>query len=214
MRTGVLSDEHILKHCAHYRPIPMHLAPTILHINSKPMTPYSSKQLKYTKMVSRPDTFDTLARSIARATGNDSDTRDNLHEAFDNALQAQNPPQPNVPQPPNPPPNPPPPPTPPGPSAPYIFDVEMPDHVDLKRTQGFQGMKTRSGMQLPARETPKEKNRKAAQTVSEEDRQAVLGETRHQSDMRDAAGLGTGTLGSGTLREGKRKAHFSFFEQF
>ena len=165
-------------------------------------------------MVSRPDTFDTLARSIARATGNDSDTRDNLHEAFDNALQAQNPPQPNVPQPPNPPPNPPPPPTPPGPSAPYIFDVEMPDHVDLKRTQGFQGMKTRSGMQLPARETPKEKNRKAAQTVSEEDRQAVLGETRHQSDMRDAAGLGTGTLGSGTLREGKRKAHFSFFEQF
>ena len=88
MRTGVLSDEHILKHCAHYRPIPMHASERVLRGNNDhhTSTPYSSKKLKYIKQVSRPQIYDTLATQLSRISGNHSEFRDALHTAFDAAL--------------------------------------------------------------------------------------------------------------------------------
>ena len=88
MRTGVLSDEHILKHCAHYRPIPMHTSERVLRGNNDhhTSTPYSSKKLKYIKQVSRPQIYDTLATQLSRISGNHSEFRDALHTAFDAAL--------------------------------------------------------------------------------------------------------------------------------
>ena len=88
MRTGVLSDEHILKHCAHYRPIPMHASERVLRGNNDhhTSTPYSSKKLKYIKQVSRPQIYDTLATQLSRISGNHSEFRDALHTAFDATL--------------------------------------------------------------------------------------------------------------------------------
>ena len=88
MRTGVLSDESILKHCAHYRPIPMHASERVLRGNNDHhiSTPFSSKKLKYIKQVSRPQTYDALATQLSRNSGNHSGFREALHEAFDAAL--------------------------------------------------------------------------------------------------------------------------------
>lgn len=85
MRTGVLSDESILTHCAHHRPIPMHLVSKVLSDNSDAFTPYSSKKLKYQISASRPNTFDTLATQLNRHSeaGN---VRDSLHAALTTTL--------------------------------------------------------------------------------------------------------------------------------
>ena len=88
MRTGVLSDESILTHCAHHRPIPMHLVSKVLSDNSNAFTPYSSKKLKYQISASRPNTFDTLATQLNRHSeaGN---VRDSLHAALTTTLEAE-----------------------------------------------------------------------------------------------------------------------------
>ena len=80
----VLSDEHILKHCAHYRPIPMKLAAKILDgkgVSAK-TSPFTSKPLKYVAQLSRPAHFDSYAHSIARNLGNDPEFRSRLHTAY------------------------------------------------------------------------------------------------------------------------------------
>ena len=80
----VLSDEHVLKHCAHYQPIPMKLAAKILDgdsISAK-TSPFTSKKLKYVAQLSRPAHFDSYARSIARNLGNDPEFRSRLHTAY------------------------------------------------------------------------------------------------------------------------------------
>ena len=80
----VLSDEHVLKHCAHYQPIPMKLAAKILDGNSisAKTSPFSSKPLKYVAQLSRPAHFDSYAHSIARNLGNDPEFRGKLHTAY------------------------------------------------------------------------------------------------------------------------------------
>ena len=80
----ILSDEHILKECAHYRPIPMKLAAKILDGDSvsAKTSPFSSKPLKYVAQLSRPAHFDSYAHSIARNLGNDPEFRGKLHTAY------------------------------------------------------------------------------------------------------------------------------------
>ena len=80
----VLSDEHILKECAHYQPIPMKLAAKILDGDSvsAKTSPFSSKPLKYVAQLSRPAHFDSYAHSIARNLGNDPEFRGKLHTAY------------------------------------------------------------------------------------------------------------------------------------
>ena len=85
-----LSDENILKHCADYRPIPMHLTNAIVDGNMKPQTstPFSSKPLKYHKKVARPEHFDAFAKSLARNLGNDPEFRGRLQSAYAAVINA------------------------------------------------------------------------------------------------------------------------------
>ena len=80
----ILSDEHILKECAHYRPIPMKLAARIIDGNSvvAKESPFSNKKLKYQRQMSRPEHFDAYAHSISRNLGNDPEFRSKLHTAY------------------------------------------------------------------------------------------------------------------------------------
>ena len=80
----ILSDEHILKECAHYRPIPMKLAARIIDGNSvvAKESPFSNKKLKYQRQMSRPEHFDAYAHSISRNLGNDPEFRGRLHGAY------------------------------------------------------------------------------------------------------------------------------------
>ena len=95
-----LSDENILKECAHYRPIPMHLTNVIVDGNMKPQTstPFSSKPLKYHKQVARPEHFDAFAKSLARNLGNDPEFRSRLQSAYAAVINAA-PPDPADPDP-------------------------------------------------------------------------------------------------------------------
>ena len=80
----ILSDENVMKHCAIYRPIPMHLTKSVLHSNQTE-TQYG-KPLKYPLPLSRPTNFDTSATTLTRHSGNDPDIRDRLHTSFCSAL--------------------------------------------------------------------------------------------------------------------------------
>ena len=95
-----LSDENVLKHCADYRPIPMHLTNAIVDGNMKPQTstPFSSKPLKYHKKVARPEHFDAFAKSLARNLGNDPEFRGRLQSAYAAVINAA-PPDPAGPDP-------------------------------------------------------------------------------------------------------------------
>ena len=84
----ILSDEHILKECAHYRPIPMKLAAKILdedNVSAK-KSPFSSKPLKYIAQLSRPAHFDAYAHSLSRNLGNDPEFRARLHTAYNDDI--------------------------------------------------------------------------------------------------------------------------------
>ena len=81
----ILSDEHILKECAHYRPIPMKLANKMIdgtNENLNVESPWMSKKLKYQRQMSRPEHFDAYAHSISRNLGNDPEFRSKLHTAY------------------------------------------------------------------------------------------------------------------------------------
>ena len=80
----ILSDEHILKECAHYRPIPMKLAARIIDGNSvvAKESPFTNKKLKYQRQMSRPEHFDAYANSLSRNLGNDPEFRGRLHGAY------------------------------------------------------------------------------------------------------------------------------------
>ena len=80
----ILSDENVMKHCAIYRPIPMHLTKSVLH-STQTETQYG-KKLKYPSPLSRPTNFDTLATTLTRHSGNDPEIRDRLHTSFRSAL--------------------------------------------------------------------------------------------------------------------------------
>ena len=80
----ILSDENVMKHCAIYRPIPMHLTKSVLH-STQTETQYG-KKLKYPSPLSRPTNFDTLATTLTRHSGNDPDVRDRLMTSFRSAL--------------------------------------------------------------------------------------------------------------------------------
>ena len=84
MRQGVLSDYHVMKHCAYLQPIPMNMADEILHhdLNIHISSPFTTKALKYQKVVSRPASFNTLANSLTRVGGNDFRIRDHLIKNF------------------------------------------------------------------------------------------------------------------------------------
>ena len=79
----ILSDEHILKECAHYRPIPMKLATKMLDGGAlNVQSPFTSKKLKYQRQLSRPEHFDSYAHSLSRNLGNDPEFRGRLHTAY------------------------------------------------------------------------------------------------------------------------------------
>jgi len=80
----ILSDENVMKHCAIYRPIPMHLIKSVLH-STQTETQYG-KKLKYPTPLSRPTNFDTLATTLTRHSGNDPEIRDRLMTSFRSAL--------------------------------------------------------------------------------------------------------------------------------
>ena len=86
MRTGVLSDESIIKHCSRHRPIPMGISKSILQPTLHDTTPYSSKKLKYIKQMSRPKDFDVLATQLTRHSGGHAEIRERLHEALHNEI--------------------------------------------------------------------------------------------------------------------------------
>jgi hypothetical protein len=86
MRTGVLSDESIIKHCSRHRPIPMGISKSILQPTLHDTTPYSSKKLKYIKQMSRPKDFDVLATQLTRNSGGHAEIRERLHEALHNEI--------------------------------------------------------------------------------------------------------------------------------
>ena len=86
MRTGVLSDESIIKHCSRHRPIPMGISKSILQPTLHDTTPYSSKKLKYIKQMSRPKDFDVLATQLTRNSGGHAEIRERLHQALHNEI--------------------------------------------------------------------------------------------------------------------------------
>ena len=87
MRTGVLSDQSILKHCAKYQPLPMHMTQSILGNSQILTTPYSSKKIKYVRQMSRPQTFDALATQLSKTSGS-LELREQLHQALHNAISS------------------------------------------------------------------------------------------------------------------------------
>ena len=87
MRTGVLSDQSILKHCAKYQPIPMHMTHSILNQSPILTTPYSSKKIKHVRQMSRPQTFDALATHLGKHSGS-VELRGLLHQALTNAISS------------------------------------------------------------------------------------------------------------------------------
>jgi hypothetical protein len=89
MRTGVLSDESIIKHCSRHRPIPMGISKSILQPTLHDTTPYSSKKLKYIKQMSRPKDFDVLATQLTRNSGGHAEIRERLHEALHNEIHGE-----------------------------------------------------------------------------------------------------------------------------
>lgn len=97
MRTGVLSDESIIKHCSRHRPIPMGISKSILQPTLHDTTPYSSKKLKYIKQMSRPKDFDVLATQLTRNSGGHAEIRERLHEALHNEIHAEIPAAPAAP---------------------------------------------------------------------------------------------------------------------
>ena len=70
IRTGVLSDQHVRMHCSKYLPIPLGKSEAILTDPNRSARPLFGHKLKYTQPPSRPESFDTMAKSIARVTGN------------------------------------------------------------------------------------------------------------------------------------------------
>ena len=87
MRTGVLSDQSILKHCAKYQPIPMHMTHSILNQSPILTTPYTSKKIKHVRQMSRPQTFDALATHLGKHSGS-VELRGLLHQALNNAISS------------------------------------------------------------------------------------------------------------------------------
>lgn len=70
-RTGVLSDEYVTEHCAKYAPIPIGKSRAILAYDfGAGASPRFGRKLKYSQPPSRPITFDTMAKSIARVGRN------------------------------------------------------------------------------------------------------------------------------------------------
>jgi hypothetical protein len=97
MRTGVLSDESIIKFCSRHRPIPMGISKSILQPTLHDTTPYSSKKLKYIKQMSRPKDFDVLATQLTRNSGGHAEIRERLHEALHNEIHGEIPAAPAAP---------------------------------------------------------------------------------------------------------------------
>ena len=79
-RTGVLSDEHILQHCAKYRPVPLGVAHTILQQPSA-TTLMNGKRLKHSQPPPRPENFDTMAKAVARIH-QDPNVRDQMESEY------------------------------------------------------------------------------------------------------------------------------------
>ena len=84
-RSGLLSDESILRHCFQYRPIPLALTNKILKIAQKPSSKFA-KSPKYSQMPPRPATFDTLAQSVARIR-QDPSLRESMEKTYDEEIE-------------------------------------------------------------------------------------------------------------------------------
>ena len=84
MRTGVLSDAHILEHCARYHPVPLGKATSVL-ARAQPANQFGSA-LKYALPMARPKDFDTMAKALARVNGR-PDLRDELISKYADELK-------------------------------------------------------------------------------------------------------------------------------
>jgi hypothetical protein len=96
-RTGVLSDEHILQHCAKYRPVPLGVAHTILQQPSA-TTLMNGKRLKHSQPPPRPENFDTMAKAVARIH-QDPNVRDQMESEYAKEVRTAVVGDPNVPLP-------------------------------------------------------------------------------------------------------------------
>jgi hypothetical protein len=96
-RTGVLSDEQVLKHCAKYRPVPLGVAHTILQQPSA-TTLMNGKRLKHSQPPPRPENFDTMAKAVARIH-QDPRLRDKMDSEYAKEVQRVMVADPNVPLP-------------------------------------------------------------------------------------------------------------------
>jgi len=71
MRTGILSDQSVMLHCAKYQAVPLGKAMSILsHNQVNQRKPLFGRKLKHTQTPPRPESFDTMAKSVARISGN------------------------------------------------------------------------------------------------------------------------------------------------
>lgn len=67
MRTGVLSDEYILKHCNEYNPVPLGIVTKVLTLPKQTTAPTMQiKRPKYAQPPSRPASFSIMSNAIAR----------------------------------------------------------------------------------------------------------------------------------------------------
>jgi hypothetical protein len=83
-RAGILSDSAVMEHCKMYQPIPMKVSSSILKQDLH--TPFGNKKLKYRNMPNRPHNFDTMAKSLARLSGNNG-LREILEKEYPKQIQ-------------------------------------------------------------------------------------------------------------------------------
>ena len=90
MRTGILSDESVLKTCAEFQPVPLGAVNSILSV--KQPEPQLPRKLKYTQPPARPAFFGAMSNSMAKQMDptNTAAIRANLNEQYVDELQRAN----------------------------------------------------------------------------------------------------------------------------
>ncbi len=84
-RTGILSDAHIQSHCIMYRPVPLHaysiLKKDLGNEKNENVNLFNPKKLKYTSNIHPPKDFDTLAKTMAKLSG-EPDFREKIERMY------------------------------------------------------------------------------------------------------------------------------------
>lgn len=91
MRTGILSDESVMKMCAEFQPVPLGAVNSILSVK-QPEPQLVPRKLKYTQPPARPAFFGAMSNSMAKQMDptNTAAIRANLNEQYVEELQEAN----------------------------------------------------------------------------------------------------------------------------